>query len=102
MASTSVTNPATVQLCEADIVNVFLTRSFSARPTVKQNGIVNERPTPNLTIKNKRRSFMKEWHSRKDWLCGSSVLEKLFCWPYLLFNFVRELHQRGQRLATRT
>ena len=78
MASTSVTNPATVQLCEADIVNALLTWSFSVRPTVKQNIIVNERPTTNLTIRNKGRSFMREWYSKKDWPCGSSVLEKLF------------------------
>ncbi len=94
MASTSVTNPATVQLCEADIVNALLTRSFSAQPTVEQNVIVNERPTPNLTIQNKGRSFMKEWYFKKDWLCGSSVLEKN-CSVGLVFCFVRELHQRG-------
>ena len=69
MASTSGANPATVQLCEADIVNALLTRSFSARLTVKQNVIVNERPTPNLTIKNKGRSFMKEWYTTLWQLC---------------------------------
>ena len=55
MASTSVTNPVSVaiQLREADIANALLIRPFSVRPTAEQNVIVNERPTPNLTIKNK-------------------------------------------------
>ena len=83
MASTSVTNPATV---EADIVSALLMKPFSVRSITEQNVIVKERPTPNLTIKNKGRSFQKEWYCKKDWLCGSSALEKLFCWPCLLFS----------------
>ena len=68
MASTSVTNPVSVaiQLREADIANALLIRPFSVRLTAEQNVIVNERPTPNLTIKNKRRSFIKEWYCKKD------------------------------------
>lgn len=34
---------------------------------------------------NKEKSFLNECYSKDDWLCGSSVLEKLFCWPCLLF-----------------
>ena len=83
MASTSVTNPATI---EADIVSALLIKPFSVRSITEQNVIVKERPTPNLTIKNKGRSFQKEWYCKKDWLCGSSALEKLFCWPCLLFS----------------
>ena len=68
MASTSVTNPVSVaiQLREADIANALLIRPFSVRLTAEQNVIVNERPTPNLTIKNKGRSFIKEWYCEKD------------------------------------
>jgi hypothetical protein len=68
MASTSVTNPVSVaiQLREADIANALLIRPFSVRLTAEQNVIVNERPTPNLTIKNKGRSFIKEWYCKKD------------------------------------
>ena len=67
MASTSVMNPASVaiQLCEADIANALLIRPFSVRPTAKQNIIVNERPTPNLTTRNKGTSFMKEWYCKR-------------------------------------
>ena len=67
MASTSVTNPVSVaiQLREADIANALLIRPFSVRLTAEQNVIVNERPTPNLTIKNKGRSST---NVDKDWL----------------------------------
>ena len=41
MASTSVTNPATVQLCEADIANALLTRSFSALSFVLSGNFTN-------------------------------------------------------------
>ena len=82
MASTSMTNPVNV---EADIVSALLIKPFSVRSIAEQNIIVKERPTPNLTINNKGRSFQKEWYG-KDWLCGSSALEKLFCWPCLLFS----------------
>ena len=61
-----VTNPVSVQSSEADIVNSLLMRSFSCRPTVEQNVIVKERPTPNFKIKNKGKSFIKEWYSKKD------------------------------------
>ena len=83
MASTSVTNPVNVQ---ADIVSALLMKPFSVRSIAEQNVIVKEQPTPNLTIKNKGRSFQKERYGKKDWLCGSSALEKLFCWPCFLFS----------------
>ena len=71
---------------EADIASALLIKPFSVRSIAEQNVIVKQRPTPNLTIKNKGRSFQKEWYLKKDWLCGSSTLERLFCWPCLLFS----------------
>ena len=82
MASTSVTDSVSV---EADIASALLMRPFSVRSIAEQNVIVKQRPTTNLNIKNKGRSFQKEWYLKKDWLCGSSTLERLFCWPCLLF-----------------
>ena len=82
MASTSVMNPVTL---EANIVSALLTKPFSVQSIAEQNVIVKEHPTRNLTIKNKGRSFQKERYCKKDWLCGCSALEKLFCWPCLLF-----------------
>ncbi|CAB4035785.1 zinc finger MYM-type 1-like, partial [Paramuricea clavata] len=51
----------------------------------EQNTIVKQRPTPKLTITSKGRAFQESWYAKKDWLCGSSALKKLFCWPCLLF-----------------
>ena len=76
------TNPVTI---DADIVSALLIKPFSVQSITEQNVIVKERLTSNLTIK-KGRSFQKEWYCKKDWLCGSSALEKLFCWPCLLFS----------------
>ena len=76
------TNSASI---EADIISDLLKKSFSARPTAEQNAIVKQRPTPNLTLTTKGRVFQETWYARKDWLCGSTVSKKLFCWPCLLF-----------------
>ena len=82
MASASVTNTASI---EADIISDLLKKSFSVRAIGEQNTIVKQRPTPKLTITSKGRSFQESWYAKKDWLCGSSALKKLFCWPCLLF-----------------
>ena len=82
MASASVTNSASI---EADIISDLLKKYFSARPTAEQNAIVEQRPTPNLTLTTKERVFQETWYAKKNWLCGSTVSMKLFCWPCLLF-----------------
>lgn len=55
-----------------------------------------ERPTGSLTIcakkEIKKRSksfnikFKRVWFTNFTWLCSSQVLQKLFCWPCLLFS----------------
>ena len=32
------------------------------------------------------RSFQTDWYSKKDWLCGCTVRNRLFCFPCLLFS----------------
>ena len=32
------------------------------------------------------RSFYKEWYTRKEWLCGCALRNRLFCYPCLLFS----------------
>ena len=62
-------------------------KSFSARNIVeKQEIICKGRPTPVLKNKIKTRTFKKKWYKDIDWLSGSSVTEKLYCWPCLLFK----------------
>ena len=82
MASASVTRPAAT---EADIITDLLKKSFSVRSIAEQNTIVKQRPTPNLTITSKGRAFQESWYAKKDWICCSYNLKKLFCWPCLLF-----------------
>ena len=76
MASASATNTASI---EADIIIYLLKKYFSVRAIGEQNTIVKQRPTPKLTITSKGREFQESWYAKKDWLCGSSALKKLFC-----------------------
>ena len=43
---------------------------------------------PKLVNLNKKcvRHFQINWYKKKKWLTGSAKLNKLFCWPCLLFN----------------
>ncbi|XP_032067022.1 zinc finger MYM-type protein 1-like isoform X3 [Thamnophis elegans] len=57
----------------------------------KEEVIIKGRPTPELKGLLQRhnqntRSFQTEWYTRKDWLCGCSVRNRLFCFPCLLFS----------------
>jgi hypothetical protein len=83
VASASATNTASI---EADIIIYLLKKYFSFQAIGEQNTIVKQRPTPKLTITSKGREFQESWYAKKDWLCGSSALKKLFCWPCLLFS----------------
>jgi hypothetical protein len=83
MASASVTNTSSIL---ADIIIYLLKKYFSVRAIGEQNTIVKQRPTPKLTITSKGRAFQESWYAKKDWLCGSSALKKLFCWLCLLFS----------------
>ncbi|MEQ2303158.1 hypothetical protein AMECASPLE_013815 [Ameca splendens] len=58
----------------------------------KQEIISKGRTTPELkgllqSMKQKGTpSFQMEWYTRKDWLCGCSARNRLFCFPCLLFS----------------
>ena len=97
MASTSVTNPATI---EADIVSALLIKPFSVRSITEQNVIVKERPTPNLTTKNKGDHFRRSGIVRR---IGSVVaLPWKSCSVGLVFYFLLVLHRRGRGMDTTT
>ncbi|XP_046860181.1 zinc finger MYM-type protein 1-like [Xenia sp. Carnegie-2017] len=78
------------------IVESLLSRSFGLRPFSEKREIVEGgRPTPELQglhTTSKRsgkvfiRSFQTSNYDKYKWLAGSSKLNKLFCWPCLLFN----------------
>ena len=71
------------------IENPFCRRSYEDRAQI----ISNCRPTPLLTLRTEAkkngkpfiRHFQESMYNTYPWLCGSSELSKLFCWPCLLF-----------------
>jgi hypothetical protein len=71
---------------DRDIISQLLIKSFGARNVSDQKEIVqHHRPVPKLNLKTCNRVFQEEWYVRKEWLCGSEDLQRLFCWPCLLF-----------------
>lgn len=58
----------------------------------KRQLLSDGRPTPELPDLQQRkgqkivRTFQSEWYKRKDWLCGCATLNRLFCFPCLLFG----------------
>ena len=72
---------------DEDIVLEIQKKSFGARNIAEKQEIIRKgRPTPVLKNKVKTRTFQKKWYDDIDWLCGSSITEKLYCWPCLLFK----------------
>ena len=72
-------------------------RNFSKLDFQSKQEVINTgRPTPELRgllqttgVRNRRettRSFQKDWYSRKDWLCGCAMKNRLYCFPCLLFS----------------
>ena len=69
-----------------DIISDLLMKSFGSRQIGEQKAIIQQqRPMPTLTLKTKDRVFQEDRYNKKEWLCGSASLNRLFCWPCLLF-----------------
>ena len=73
------------------IISALLKRSFSSRGLQDQREMIEKgRPTPDLAITQKNKSFTRRFHLREyeatKWLAGSAVTNRLYCWPCLLFN----------------
>ena len=67
----------------------FSKLSFQSKVKISKKG----RPIPDLKNllqttgrKKVNRSFHKEWHTRKEWLCGCALRNRFFCYPCLLFS----------------
>ncbi|XP_077380638.1 zinc finger MYM-type protein 1 [Festucalex cinctus] len=58
----------------------------------KRQLLKDGRPTPDLpALQQKKglkivRTFQKEWYKKKEWLCGCTSINRLFCYPCLLFG----------------
>ncbi|KAF0715097.1 zinc finger MYM-type protein 1-like [Aphis craccivora] len=86
---------ATVEI-EYCVISDLISKPFSRRSFSEKNEIIKiGRPCPiipNLTSvhKDKKREYIRHFNtSQYDntiWLTGSSVLNKLYCWPCLLFS----------------
>ncbi|KAK0139561.1 Zinc finger MYM-type protein 1 [Merluccius polli] len=77
----------------AMIVLIVLLKHFSKLDFQSKLELINNgRPIPELTGllqttgQKVTRSFQPEWYNRKDWLCGCSIRNRLFCYPCLLFS----------------
>lgn len=77
------------------VISDLISKLFSRRFFSKKNEIIKTgRPSPvipNLTSvhKDKKREYIRHFITDDDntiWLTGSSVLNKLYCWPCLLFS----------------
>lgn len=76
-----------------DIVNYLLDKKFSSLDFDDKAFIHKLKPTP--VMKNlintghqgkNNRAFNINWYSKYEWLTGSEIRNKLFCWHCLLFN----------------
>lgn len=75
----------------ACVIENLISKPFSARTYEEKKDIIEKgRSTPlrNLTKKSKNavRHFHDSWYSDLQWLCGCSKMNKLYCWPCLLFS----------------
>jgi hypothetical protein len=101
MASTSQEQEAVVLPVNVDVRNSedivdflinkcrFCKLSYEDKIYIKQL----KRPCPDLsktlvTTGKQNRAFNNSWYGKYDWLVGSKLLKKLFCWPCILFVFV--------------
>ena len=69
-----------------DIICELIEKSVSARTVGEQSEILqHKKPQPKLGARTAKRQFQDDWYTKKEWLCGSPNLQRLFCWPCLLF-----------------
>ena len=58
-------------------------KSFSERTVGEQKEILqHKKPQPKLGARTANRQFQDDWYARKEWLCGTTNLQRL---PCLLF-----------------
>ena len=69
-----------------DIFCELIEISFSARTVGEQKEILqHKKPQPKLGHRTANRQSQDKWYAKNEWLCGSTNLQRLFCWPCLLF-----------------
>ena len=69
-----------------DFICELIEKPFSARTVGEQKEILqHKKPQPKLGPRTANRQFRDECYAKKEWLCGSTNLQRMFCWPCLLF-----------------
>ena len=87
---------ATTRVDAEDIIITLLEREFLQHNEDEQKQIlIKGRPTPEIpnlydTVEKNGNTFVRTFKStsyvKVEWLCGSSKLNKLFCWTCLLYS----------------
>ena len=68
------------------IICELIKKSFSARTVGEQKEILqHKKPRPKLGPRIANRQFQDGWYAKKEWLCGSTNLQRLCYWPCLSF-----------------
>ena len=69
-----------------DIICELVEKSFSGRTVGEQKEILQHKKLqPKLGPRAATRQFQDACYAKKEWLCGSTNVQRLFCWPCLLF-----------------
>lgn len=75
-----------------DIIAYFVENDFNNLSHEDKIFVKNlNRPCPSLdnlvnSTKGSNRKFNLNWYEKCNWLTGSEIKNKLFCWPCLLFS----------------
>ena len=78
-----------------NIICELIEKSLSARTAGEQKEIFkHKKPQPKLGARTANRQFQDDWYAKKEWLCGSTNLQRLFCWPCLCL--LQKNRKRGQ------
>jgi len=74
-----------------DVIIRLKATNFSSLSYEKKRSVLDAgRPTPELKLVKQSNSFLRKFnpklYEKYSWLCGSSITNKLYCWPCLLFS----------------
>ena len=62
------------------IICELIEKSFSARTVGEQKENLQHKKTqPKLGARTANHQFQDDWYAKKEWLCGSTTLQRLFC-----------------------
>jgi hypothetical protein len=73
------------------LVESLFKKGFGSRTYAEKDNIIrNKKPTPQLNITSKTKSFLRHFknavYTDISWICGCANFQKFFCWPCLLFS----------------